>query len=155
MSVFQFRPTLLESTPRQEFSISTLIFQHSFSFSIFYLPYLPTPPLGQDMTQGQFFTGPTYSLQCDFHREHYHSLISTNSSLRQYKKKSGNSFKVPSTFAHTYIYIYMYIYIHIYIRIHTLYILAVSWCCRIHWLFFCNWVIPFPTPIERVSRTWH
>ncbi len=24
---------------------------------ISYLPYLPTPPLGQDMTQGQFLSG--------------------------------------------------------------------------------------------------
>ena len=33
----QFRPTFLEPTPCQEFSINTPIFQHSLSFHIFYL----------------------------------------------------------------------------------------------------------------------
>ena len=32
----------------------TKLFQH---FIIFVLSYLPNPPLGQDMTQGQFLSG--------------------------------------------------------------------------------------------------
>ena len=59
----QFRLAFLEPTPWQEFCINTLIFQHPLSFSTFLL------------------TGPTHSFQCDFQREHYHSLISTNSSI--------------------------------------------------------------------------
>ena len=61
-SVLQFRPAFLELTLWRVFSINTLIFQHSLSLSHFHLQ------------------GPTHSLQCDFQREHYHSLISTNSS---------------------------------------------------------------------------
>ena len=58
----QFRPAFLEPTPWQEFSINTLIFQHSLFFTF---------PL----------TGPTHSLQCDFQKEYYHSLISANCSI--------------------------------------------------------------------------
>ena len=59
---FQFRPAFLEPTPWQNFSINTLIFRHSLFFTF---------PL----------TGPTHSFQCDFQREYYHSLISTNNSI--------------------------------------------------------------------------
>ena len=32
-------------------------YENWFEFRIFLYPYLPTPPLGQDMTQGQFLSG--------------------------------------------------------------------------------------------------
>ena len=54
----QFRPAFLEPTLWQECSINMLIFQHSLSFHIF-----------------------TYSLQCDFQKERYHSLISTKTNI--------------------------------------------------------------------------
>ena len=60
--LLQFRPAFLEPTPRKEFSINALIFLHSLLFTFSH-------------------TRPTHSLQCDFRRENYHSLISTNSSI--------------------------------------------------------------------------
>ena len=59
------RPAFLEPPPWQEFSINTLIF-HTHTLSLFF-----TFPL----------TGPTRSPQCDFQREHYHSLTSTISGI--------------------------------------------------------------------------
>ena len=60
-SALQFRPAFLQSTPWQEFSINT---SSSNTLSLFTFS----------------LTEPIHSLQCDFQREHYHSLISTNSS---------------------------------------------------------------------------
>ena len=59
-SSFKFRPAFLEPTPGHVFSINT---SSSNTLSLFHIS----------------LTGPTHSLQCDFQREYYHSLISTNS----------------------------------------------------------------------------
>ena len=50
---------------------------------IFYkYAHLPTLSLSISLFFSHFLlTGPTHSLQCDFQRENYHSLISTNSSI--------------------------------------------------------------------------
>ena len=65
----QFHSAFLEPTLWREFSINTLIFQHTHTLSLFTFP----------------LTGPTHSLQCDFQREHYQSLILTSSSIAPQK----------------------------------------------------------------------
>ena len=52
---------LTQRIPAGSYNISRL-----FGFPLPYLPYLPTPPLGQDMKKGQFFKRSLAGLNSEF-----------------------------------------------------------------------------------------